>query len=147
MFEPIGSPPTCVEVVVTAADADRLAGFARSLLDDGLAAAAHTVAPVQVLSRRAGTVHEEAQARVALHTRSVLVPAIVARAEQDRAEQDRVERDRAGHDRDEQDQAGRDRADDVPCVLALRVLDGNPDYLQWIVRETAGAPQYAGGRR
>ena len=33
--------------------------------------------------------------------------------------------------------------DDVPCVLALPILDGTDDYLGWIRDETTGAP---GGR-
>lgn len=26
----------------------------------------------------------------------------------------------------------------VPCVVALPVLEGNPDYLKWIIQETGG---------
>jgi periplasmic divalent cation tolerance protein len=25
---------------------------------------------------------------------------------------------------------------DVPCVIALPLVGGNPDYLRWVVRET-----------
>src|SRR4051812_36989974 len=45
-------------------------------------------------------------------TRASLVPAIVARAD-------------------------RDHADDVPCVIALPVAAGHPAYLKWIFQETA----------
>jgi periplasmic divalent cation tolerance protein len=48
---------------------------------------------------------------VGLHTRRSLVPAIVARTAD-------------GHPYD------------VPCVIALPVVDGNPDYLAWIRAET-----------
>jgi periplasmic divalent cation tolerance protein len=114
MFEPIGSPPTCVEVVVTAKSADWLAGFTRSLVEDQLVACGQTIAPVKVISRREGEVQVEAQARVALHTRHVLVQEVVARVE-------------------------RDHPDDVPCVVVLRLIDGSSEYLQWVVHETAGA--------
>jgi periplasmic divalent cation tolerance protein len=46
-----------------------------------------------------------------LHTPRELVPAIVARAD-------------------------RDHPYDVPCVIALDVIDGNPAYTQWVLDET-----------
>jgi periplasmic divalent cation tolerance protein len=122
MFEPIGSPPTCVEVVVTATSADWLAGFTRSLVEDGLVACGQCIAPVRMISRRDGKVRDEAQARVALHTRHVLLQEVVARVE-------------------------RDHPDDAPCVVALRLIDGSSEYLQWIVHETATAVHVAGVRR
>ena len=112
MFEPIGSPPTCVELVVTAKSLDWLADFTRSLVEDGLVASGQVFAPVKVISRRDGEVSDEAQARVALHTRHVLVQDVVARVE-------------------------RDHPDGVPCVVVLRLIDGSTDYLQWVVHETA----------
>jgi periplasmic divalent cation tolerance protein len=122
MFDPIGSPPTCVEVVVTARDAGRLAAFTRSLVEDGLVACGQTVAPVQVLSMKDGEVRDETRARVALHTRHTLVSDVVARVE-------------------------RDDGDDVPSVVAMRLIDGSTDYLQWIVHQTAGAQHGVGARR
>jgi periplasmic divalent cation tolerance protein len=114
MFDPIGSPPTCVEVVVTTRNLDWLAGFTRSLVEEGLVASGQSIAPVRVISRHEGKIREEAQARTAFHTRHSLVPDIVARVE-------------------------RDHPDEVPCVVALRMIDGSADYLQWIVHETVGA--------
>ncbi|MEH0981826.1 divalent cation tolerance protein CutA [Micromonospora sp. CPCC 205556] len=52
-------------------------------------------------------------ARVALHTRTELVPAIVQRAD-------------AEHPYE------------VPCVIATPVIAGNPAYVQWVLDETAG---------
>jgi periplasmic divalent cation tolerance protein len=121
MFDPIGSPPTCVEVVVTARDTGRLAAFTRSLVEDGLVACGQTVAPVQVLSMKAGEVRDETRARVALHTRHSLVSDVVARVERD--------------------------GDDVPSVVATRLIDGSTEYLQWIVHQTAGAQHGARARR
>ena len=97
----------CCEVVVTAADPDWLAGFTRTLVEERLAACGHLVEPVRSVYRWDGELHDEREARVALHTRRSLVPAIVART----AELHPY---------------------DVPCVLALPVVGGNPDYLAWV---------------
>ncbi len=99
------------EVVVTADDAEWLASFTRGLVDDRLAACGQVVTAVRSTYRWQGAVEEASEARVALHTRAGLVAAIVERAE-------------------------RDHPYDVPCVLALPVLDGNPEYLAWVVDET-----------
>ena len=101
----------CCEVVITADDADWLAGFARTLVEERLAACGHLVAPIRSVYRWNGAVHDDAEARVALHTRRSLVPAIVTRT-------------------------GQAHSYDVPCVIALPVVGGNPDYLRWILDET-----------
>ncbi|MGY1845827.1 MULTISPECIES: divalent-cation tolerance protein CutA [unclassified Blastococcus] len=99
------------EVVVTAADADWLAGYTRTLVDERLAACGHHVTPIRSVYRWEGAVQDESEARVALHTRRALVPRIVART-------------RELHPYD------------VPCVIALPLVGGNPDYLRWIAAET-----------
>jgi periplasmic divalent cation tolerance protein len=101
----------CCEVVITAQDADWLAAFTRALVDERLAACGHLLTPIRSVYRWEGAVQDEAEARVALHTRRSLVPAIVARTDEAHSY-------------------------DVPCVLALPVVDGNPDYLRWIVEQT-----------
>ena len=99
------------EVVVTAADAGWLAGFTRTLVEERLAACGHVIPAVRSVYRWEGAVHDEAEARVGLHTRRSLVPAVVART-------------RELHPYE------------VPCVIALPLVGGNPDYLRWIARET-----------
>jgi len=74
-------------------------------------ACGHNIAPIRAIYRWDGRVHDDVQARVGLHTRASLVRDIITRTE-------------------------RDHTDDVPCVIAFPILDGNPDYLQWIVDET-----------
>lgn len=106
----------CSEVVVTAADADWLAGFTRTLVEERLAACGHLLSPIRSVYRWDGAVHDEAEVRVALHTRRSLVPAIVVRT-------------------------GEAHTYDVPCVIALPVVDGNPEYLRWILAETRAAGQ------
>ncbi|TYP86886.1 divalent-cation tolerance protein CutA [Blastococcus xanthinilyticus] len=99
------------EVVVTAADGDWLAGYTRTLVEERLAACGHAGTPIRAVYRWDGAVHDETEARVALHTRRSLVPAIVART----AELHPY---------------------DVPCVIALPLVGGNPGYLRWIAAET-----------
>ncbi|MBB3082914.1 divalent-cation tolerance protein CutA [Geodermatophilus sabuli] len=101
----------CCEVVVTAADADWLAGYTRTLVGERLAACGHQLTAIRSVYRWEGAVHDEPETRVALHTRRSLVPAVVART----AELHPY---------------------DVPCVIALPLVDGNPEYLRWVVAET-----------
>lgn len=116
-------PGDCVEVVVTGNTAEWLVAFTRDLVDDRLVACGHVLGPMRAIYRWDGAVHDEAQARVGLHTRASLVPEIVARAD-------------------------RQHPDEVPCVIALPLVDGHPAYLQWIVAETrepASGADRAGG--
>jgi periplasmic divalent cation tolerance protein len=99
------------EVVITAGDADWLAGFTRSLVEERLAACGHLIPAIRSVYRWAGTVHDDGEARVALHTRRSLVEAIVARSKEVHPY-------------------------DVPCVIALPLVGGNPDYLDWLRAET-----------
>jgi periplasmic divalent cation tolerance protein len=99
------------EVVVTGADAEWLAEFTRRLVDDRLAACGQLIPAVRSIYRWQGEVLDEGEARVALHTRLSLVPRIVQRA-------------------------AAEHPYEVPCVLALPVADGNPDYLRWVLAET-----------
>ena len=111
---PVVDPGDFCEVVVTAADADWLAGFTRTLVEERLAACGHLVPAVRSVYRWEGAVHDEGEARVGLHTRRSLVPAIVART----AELHPY---------------------DVPCVIALPLTGGNPAYLEWLAAETREA--------
>ncbi len=76
----------CVEVIVTAEDADWLAQWTRQLVADRLVACGHNIASIRATYRWEGEIHDDPQARVALHTRTELVPEIVARANQDHAD-------------------------------------------------------------
>lgn len=102
------------EVVVIAADADWLAGYTRTLVEERLVACGHTLSGIRSIYRWAGAVQDEAEARVALHTRRSLVGAIVERT----AELHPYA---------------------VPCVIALPLVGGNPAYLDWIAAETRDA--------
>lgn len=112
MTEPAAEQLECVEVVITAASAEWLADFTRSLVEDRLVACGHNIAPIRAIYRWDGSIYDEAQARVGLHTRRSLVPKII-------------------------DRTNRDHSDDVPCVIAMPISAGQPDYLAWIYAETA----------
>jgi periplasmic divalent cation tolerance protein len=100
-----------VEVVITAADPEWLAAFTRRLVADRLAACGQQVAAIRSIYRWDGEIHDDPEARVALHTRASLVDRIVERA-------------------------NAEHPYDVPCVLALPVAAGNPAYLEWVLKET-----------
>lgn len=99
------------EVVITAPDAVWLAEFVQSLVDDRLCACGHVIERIRSVYRWDGAVHDEAEARVGLHTRTTLVDAITARAD-------------------------RDHPYEVPCVIALPIVAGNPAYIRWIIDQT-----------
>jgi periplasmic divalent cation tolerance protein len=100
------------EVVVTGPSQEWAARFTRLLVDEHLAACGHITNEIRSIYHWEDTVHDETEARVALHTRRSLVTAIV-------------------------DRANRDHPYDVPCVIAVPIVDGHPAYLDWVLRETA----------
>jgi periplasmic divalent cation tolerance protein len=99
------------EVVVTGPSAEWLAGFARLLVTDRLAACGQIIPAVRSIYRWKGTIEDDAEARVALHTRRDLVAAIVSRAD-------------------------KEHPYDVPCVVALPIVDASPAYTRWVLTET-----------
>ncbi|WP_210479392.1 divalent-cation tolerance protein CutA [Naasia sp. SYSU D00948] len=99
------------EVVVTGPDLDWLAALTRSLIEDRLAACGQHIASIRSVYRWQGRIEDETEARVALHTRLSLVPAILERVL-------------------------REHPYEVPCVLAIPVLSANPAYTQWVLAET-----------
>jgi periplasmic divalent cation tolerance protein len=82
------------EVVITADDAEWLAGFTRRLVEDRLVACGHLIAAIRSIYRWEGAVHDEPEARVALHTRASLVPRIVERADAEHPVRHRAPRHR-----------------------------------------------------
>lgn len=100
------------EVVVTADNVDWLVNFTRRLVTDRLAACGQHITTIRSIYRWQGQIEDDAEARVALHTRVSLVPRIVERAESEHPY-------------------------DVPCVIAMPVVAGNPRYLQWVLDETS----------
>jgi periplasmic divalent cation tolerance protein len=102
------------EVIITGPDARWLAEFTRTLVADRLAACGQQTSTIRSIYRWQGVIEDATEARVALHTRRDLVAAIVERADHDHPY-------------------------DVPCVIALPVVDAAPAYAQWVLAETKPA--------
>lgn len=98
------------EVIITADNEDWLITFTRSLLDVRLVACGH-IAPIRSIYRWDGRIQDDREMRAALHTRASLVQGI-------------IDRTRQAHPYE------------VPCILAIPVETGNPDYTQWVISET-----------
>ena len=103
--------PVICEVVITAGDPAWLVDFTRSLVEDRLAACGHNIEVIRSVYRWDGAVQDEREARVNLHTRLALVDRIVERTNEKHPY-------------------------DVPCVIALPVVSGNPEYIDWVLAET-----------
>jgi periplasmic divalent cation tolerance protein len=74
----------------------------------------HNIAPIRSIYRWRGQIYDVSEARVALHTRASLVAEIIERTT-------------------------KEHPYEVPCVVALPVVDGNPEYLSWVLAETKPA--------
>jgi periplasmic divalent cation tolerance protein len=101
------------EVVITADDPEWLAAFTRRLVEDRLAACGHQIQAIRSIYRWDGEIHDDPEARVALHTRASLVEAIIART-------------KAEH------------SYEVPCVIALPIQQSNPAYAEWVWEQASG---------
>ena len=99
------------EVVITAPDPDWLADFTHKLIVDRLCAAGHNFAPIRSIYRWQGEVYDKPEARVALRTRRSLLPQIIERTK-------------------------REHPYEVPSVIAIPIIDGNPNYIDWILDQT-----------
>lgn len=117
--ERVDSAGDLCEVCVTAPDPDWLAELTTRLVTDRLAACGHITGPIRSIYRWQGTIHDEPETRVALHTRRTLIPAIVAAVQ-------------AVHPYE------------LPGIFALPLIDASPAYAQWIRDETTPEPAQAG---
>jgi periplasmic divalent cation tolerance protein len=103
-------PDEVCEVVITAPDEAWLLDFTRHLVEARLAACGHHM-PIQSVYTWAGAIQDDRETRVALHTRTSCVPAIIA-----------ITNDRHPYD--------------VPCVIASPITEANPAYRAWILDST-----------
>lgn len=99
------------EVVITAPDTDWLIEFTRRLVGARLCASGQTIETIRSIYQWRGEVRDAREARVALRTRTDLVETIVQRVKDEHPYE-------------------------VPSVIALPIIGGNPDYLDWIRTET-----------
>ena len=102
--------PIC-EVIITADSEEWLINFTRSLVTERLVACGQHIAPITSIYLWEGSIHDDREVRVALHTRASLLQQV-------------IDRTRQAHPYD------------VPCILAIPIEGGNPDYVQWVISET-----------
>jgi periplasmic divalent cation tolerance protein len=98
-------------IYVTASDAAEAARIGRELVTSRLCACANIVAPMQSIYWWDGAVHEAEEAVLLLKTTRERVPEVIAAV-------------KALH------------GYECPCVVAIPISDGNPDFLKWIEAET-----------
>lgn len=96
---------------VTAGSKDEALMIGRQLVEERLAACANVFAGTTAIYRWEGKIQEEAEAVLIVKTRADLADEATARV-------------RALH------------SYDCPCVLAFAVTGGNPEFLDWIAKET-----------
>lgn len=95
---------------VTAANADEAAQIARALIEDRLAACANVTPSVRSFYRWEGQIADDEEAVIVLKTHQSRSAAL-------------IERVRELH------------SYDVPCVVLVPLVDGNPEYLDWLTAE------------
>jgi len=101
-------------VYVTCSDAAEARRIGRVLVEERLAACANVLDDMASIYWWQGAVEEATEAVLIAKTRDDLVLALTARV-------------KALH------------SYDVPGIVALPIVQGNPDYLAWIAAETEGA--------
>jgi periplasmic divalent cation tolerance protein len=102
-------------VYVTAADAAEAERIGRVVVTERLAACANAWGGMRSFYWWEGRVQDSAEAVLILKTTHERLAPLIARI-------------KALH------------SYDCPCIEALPVADGNPEFLAWVARETAAAP-------
>lgn len=101
-------------VYATAADEAEALKIGRAVVAERLAACANVIPGMHSVYWWQGEMEEGAEAVLILKTAQARVPALIARV-------------KALH------------SYDCPCIEAIEVKDGNPEFLAWVERETQGA--------
>ncbi len=97
---------------ITAGSRDEAKKIGRALVEARLVACANIIDGMESVYWWEGKLTEDREAVLIVKTRAELVPAVTAKV-------------KALH------------SYTVPCVVALPIQDGNPDYLAWVAAETA----------
>jgi periplasmic divalent cation tolerance protein len=103
-------------VYVTAADAEEAKAIGRRLVEEQLAACANILPGATSIFRWEGRLEEASEAVLILKTTEQKLERLIDRA-------------KALH------------SYDCPCIEALPVVEGNREFLEWVVRETGGDPK------
>ncbi len=100
-------------VYITTGDGAEARRIGRALVNARLAACANIFDRITSVFHWEGEVQEENEGVLVVKTRSELLPALIARVKELHSYE-------------------------CPCVVALPIAEGNPEYLEWISRETGG---------
>ncbi len=103
--------PDFVWIYVTASSRDEALAIGRELVRGRLAACANVIDGLTSVYWWEGDVHEDPEAALVVKTRAGMVDAVTARVKELHSYT-------------------------CPCVVALPILGGNPDFLAWIRDET-----------
>jgi periplasmic divalent cation tolerance protein len=103
-------------VYVTAADAEEAKKIGHQLVEERLAACANILPGATSIFRWQDKLEEAGEAVLILKTTEQKLESL-------------IDRTKALH------------SYDCPCIEALPVVDGNRDFLEWVVRETGGDPK------
>jgi periplasmic divalent cation tolerance protein len=99
------------QLTITASSLDEARRIADALVSERLAACANLLPGAQSIYRWQGEIVRADEVLIIAKTRAALVDAVIARVKALHSYQ-------------------------VPCVVALPILAGNPDYLDWLETET-----------
>jgi len=97
---------------VTASSKEEALRIGRTLVEERLAACANVVAPTTAIYWWEGAVQEGSEAALIIKTQAHLADAVTGRVKQLHSYS-------------------------CPCVIALPIAGGNPDFLDWIIKETS----------
>jgi len=100
-------------VYITAADGEEARRIARAVVEERLAACANVLSGHRAFYWWQGKLEEGEEGALVVKTRRALLDALTARV-------------KALH------------SYTVPCLVALPIVAGNPDYLRWLAEETRG---------
>ncbi len=107
--------PDVVFVYVTHPDADAALALGRRLVEEGLAACANVLSGMRTVYRWRGRIEEGTEAVMIVKTRADLMTVLQARIVSEHPYE-------------------------CPCIAALPIAGGSPDYLDWISRACREAP-------
>lgn len=99
-------------VYITTSNKDEARRIGKQLVTDRLAACVNILDGMNSIYWWDGEIQDDQEAVLIAKTRKDLMPNLIEKVKQLHSY-------------------------DVPCVVSLPVMEGNPDYLQWIQNETA----------
>jgi periplasmic divalent cation tolerance protein len=102
-----------VSISITGPDVDTLAGITHHLIEDRLVACGNIIPTIRSIYRWQGTIEDEAEAYVLLHTQ-------------------------AGHIHTIIDRVNAEHPYDTVQILATVITEADPAYRQWVLDQTEG---------